>query len=85
MFCSKCERILDLDTLVGTMWWRKGGYPRPFPHHESFAALVRSAAEGCDLCKLVLKPLERQQISHIDLLQGEDVELFFKLGFSDCL
>jgi hypothetical protein len=45
MFCKYCES-LDLD--AAAPWHGSGA-----PHHESFADLVASADNGCELCKRI--------------------------------
>ena len=48
MFCKYCQS-LDIDAATAaTPWSGKGA-----PHHESLAALVASADNGCELCKWI--------------------------------
>jgi hypothetical protein len=55
MFCDRCQDILNLDILLGTLMNFKLDGPKPgrHPHHWNFADLVASAEAGCTICSFV--------------------------------
>lgn len=87
MFCAKCKKVLDLDILLGTSF-RNEEHQQLFPHHESLAALARSAAEGCSLCRLVLKPSKKSMKGYKanrKYFSGEDTPFFLALHMKTIL
>ncbi len=87
MFCAKCEKILDLDVLFGTSphTYENMARSKPYPHYDDFASFASSAAAGCELCKLVYRPLLEHVASQITSLQGSDANLSFELCYDDIL
>ncbi|KAE8444464.1 hypothetical protein EG329_000555 [Mollisiaceae sp. DMI_Dod_QoI] len=58
---------------------------KPYPHYDDFASFASSAAAGCELCKLVYRPLLEHVASQITSLQGSDANLSFELCYDDIL
>ena len=89
MFCKYCES-LDLDAATAATPWSGSGAP----HHESFADLVASAANGCELCQRIAdttrkeNPEKSEEELHDRVDSGriyyfydrEDSSLYWRIG-----